>query len=1073
MPRVFISYRRDDSAGHAGRLFDRLSDHFGPGQVFMDVEGIQPGVDYIEAVQEAVQSCDVLIAVIGKEWLEASDVTGGRRLDDAADLVGIEIATALDRNIRVIPVLVRGAREPPSTDLPDALKPLARRNALELSDTRFSSDVRRLVDAIQTPAPDHSIGSGFVGHQAPRPDRPTGGPFVGRQREMGELQTALEDTLSGHGKMVMLVGEPGIGKTRLAQELTTRAAGRGAEVLSGRCYEGEGAPPYWPWVQLIRTYLQLKDPNQLQSEMGPGAAVIAEIVSEVREKLPDLEPPPALEPEQARFRLFDSITTFLKNASQERPIMLLLDDLHWADRPSLQLLQFLSREMRESRLLVIGTYRDAELSRQHPLSDTLAQLTREPVFRRQLLRGLSQEDTRAIIQAAAEIDLSNRLLEGIYAHTEGNPFFIAEVIWLLAERGELTADSIGGPQGISIPEGVRQLIGQRLNRLSEQCVQTLTTASVVGREFSFRLLGHLTNDLNEDQLLRVIDEALEVHLIEELPGSGERYEFSHALIQQTLSDELSASRKVRLHARIGEALEELYTGGVEDHAAELAYHFAEAVPYADTEKLVRYSLLAGEQALAAYAWEVAATHFERGLNSRAGQPMDAQMADLHFGLARAQTNTLARHRLHEVWDTINLAFDYYISANEISRALTIAEYPFTRLPGSAGTTRLLAEALKLAPPDSHQAGRLMARYAAALSSEFGDYEGVIKTLGQALAIAQRESDAALEMNVLTTMANTQFWYLRYQESLENSLRAIELGRTLSQLPGGEFNADWYAERALIPLGNVEGAWAHAASYLANAERYRDRFHLARALDAHGVLALLEGKWEAARHFSDRGLAVDERDARLLYHRAILEYEVGDYSQGDAYLEHLVDTMRDSPRNCTPYQLVPMAVGLAAQITGAKSHFDAAEEAAQALLSLPSLLPFYAQLANTGLALLAVVRGDAAVAGDQYAALERWPVTMTSHNLACGHRVLGLLARTMDKLDQAVAHFEESLAFCRRAGYRPELAWSCHDYAECLLQRNHSTDRERARALLRESGDIANELGMRPLAGRVTALPERA
>ena len=159
--------------------------------------------------------------------------------------------------------------------------------------------------------------------------------FVGRQREMGELKVALEDAMSGRGRLVMLVGEPGIGKTRTAQELGAHAESQGGLVLWGRCYEEEGAPSYWPWLQPLRSYIQQQTLEQLQLEMGPGASDIAEIIPDLRHKLTDLETPPALEPEQARFRLFNSITTFLKNAAQSQPLMLVLDDLHWADRSSL------------------------------------------------------------------------------------------------------------------------------------------------------------------------------------------------------------------------------------------------------------------------------------------------------------------------------------------------------------------------------------------------------------------------------------------------------------------------------------------------------------------------------------------------------------------------------------------------------------------------------------------------------------------------------------------------------------------------------------------------------------------
>jgi len=334
-------------------------------------------------------------------------------------------------------------------------------------------------------------------------------------------------------------------------------------------------PPYWPWVQAIRAYVQQCDAGQLRSEMGHGAANIADVIPEIHDKITDLKPSPNLEPEAARFRLFDSISTFLKNAAQSQPLMLVLDDLHWADKPSLLLLQFLARELaptQSGRLLVVGTYRDVELSRQHPLSETLAQLSRSPGggFKRVVLRGLDYEDTAQLIEASAGIEPTTGLVEALYSHAEGNPFFMTEVIRLLSESGELTAEHIGTPEGLRIPEGVREVIGQRLNRLSEQCNEVLTTASIIGREFDFRLLNILSSEMSEDQLLQAVDEAVSFHLIEDVPGRMDRYRFSHALIQQTLVEEVTTSRRVRLHARIGEALEELYGDDAESHAAELA-----------------------------------------------------------------------------------------------------------------------------------------------------------------------------------------------------------------------------------------------------------------------------------------------------------------------------------------------------------------------------------------------------------------------------------------------------------------------------------------------------------------------
>jgi predicted ATPase len=287
---------------------------------------------------------------------------------------------------------------------------------------------------------------------------------------------------------------------------------------------------------------------------------------------------------------------------------------------------------------------------------------------------------------------------------------MTEVIRLLAERGELTSEESGGPQGIRIPEGVREVIGQRLNRLSERCNQTLATASIIGREFDFKLLKALSSGITDDQLLQVVDEALSAHLIEEAPGSGERYQFTHALIQQTLVEELSTSRRVRLHARIGQALEELYGADAEAHAAELAYHFAEAESVLGPEKLVRYSLLAGERALAAYAWEDALGHFERGLAAKEGQAMDAETAALLFGLGRAQAATFESDRFQEILVSLSRALDFYVETGDVSGAVAVAEYPdYGTGARRIGVDHLIARALALVPPDSHEAGRLICR----------------------------------------------------------------------------------------------------------------------------------------------------------------------------------------------------------------------------------------------------------------------------------------------------------------------------------------------------------------------------
>ena len=565
--------------------------------------------------------------------------------------------------------------------------------------------------------------------------------FVGRLREMDDLQAALEDALSGRGRLVALSGEPGIGKTRTAQELGVLAEHQGAQVLWGRCYEEESVPPYWPWVQAIRSYISGKDPEELRSEMGAGSQHVAEIISEVRERLPGLGTPPHVEPEQACFRLFDAITNFLKNAAQNQPLMLVLDDLQWADRSSLLLLEFLAREIEASHLLLVGTYRDVDLSPEHPFARSIDVLNREGLLQRVSLSGHTQSDVARLIEVTAGVSPPEDFVEAVHTQTEGNPLFITEVVRLLMQEGDLTADS-GATWTVRIPEGVREVIGRRLNGLSQEANEILTIASVSGREFDPTVIAPLIEDTNEDRLREVLQEAMAALLIEELPRG--RYQFSHALVREKFAEDISLTRKAGLHATIGETLEEIYGRDAETHAAELAHHFSEAQTAVGKEKLVHYSLAAGEQALASYAYEDAHDHFERGLVARditlsGTEPAsDAESAALLSGLGRAELGTRERQTLFQALPILTRAFDYYVAAEDSERAVAIAVQ-------SQDGFGFIEKALELATPGSHDSGRLMSRSIRGLRA---NYEKAQDAVNGALAIAREHQDLILEMETL-------------------------------------------------------------------------------------------------------------------------------------------------------------------------------------------------------------------------------------------------------------------------------------------------------------------------------------
>ena len=904
--------------------------------------------------------------------------------------------------------------------------------------------------------------------------RDIGRVFIGRQSEIAQLEAALAEALNGRAQLVMLVGEPGIGKTRTALELTTLAEEQGARVLWGRCQEEEGAPPYWPWVQCIRSHVQTISAEHLADQIGTGAANVAEIVPEIHFKIAGLETPPILDAEQARFRLFDSISTFLKNAAEIQPLVLVLDDLQWADSSSLQLLQFLSRELappESRRLLVLSCYRDVELSPQHALSETLTQISRSAGsrFQRVILRGLDLEDTAKFLETSAGFEPSAGLVETLFSNTEGNPFFITEVIRLLAESGELSADYTGTPSGLRIPESVRDVIRQRLGRLSEQCKEVLTTASLIGRGFDLQLLSDLNDELSQDQLLEAVEEATSFRLIEDVTGQTVQYQFSHALIQQTLTEELTAGRRARLHASIGMALEAFYGIDAEAHAAELAFHFGGSQSILGSEQFIRFSLLAGNRALRAYAHEEALPHFLRALAEKDGLPMDSETASILFGLGRSQLATLGRDQIIEAMGNLDRAFEFYAYTGDVERAVEVAEHPTPTTGGHrTGVGKRIGQALTLVPPDSLPAGRLLALQGRILGQEAGDYEAADDAFGRALAIAKKEDDPALELRSLANASFVDFFHCRWRECLEKTPRIIELAKRVDD-PHGELITHLAGAFVELFLGNAAAARQHVSEGMPLAERLHDRFSMCGILGRSASISYVEGDWQSARETSDRGLALLQNDPRLLNDRALLEYQVGDFDQGDAYMARLLETLQTNEPSATiEFALIAASLPLIGRIKGKPFHRDVAEAAAEAILSSRNVQVLFKGIVWAGQSLRAIDEGDVDLAKKSYEGIK--PLRgglLGGGNLTSADYILGLLANTIGDLDRSAGHFEDAVSFCRKSGYRPELAWVCYDYTDCLLARNRTGDRAKARTLLNESMTISTDLGMRPLMERVT------
>ena len=416
---------------------------------------------------------------------------------------------------------------------------------------------------------------------------------------------------------------------------------------------------------------------------------------------------------------------------------------------------------------------------------------------------------------------------------------------------------------------------------------------------------------------------------------------------------------------------------------------------------------------------------------------------------------------------MNLAFDYYAEHGEIDKAVAVAEYP---LPTSSGwriqVDQRIERALALVPEDSVVTGRLLSLFGQQLGRYRSDYDGAQNAFDRALRIAQGKEDLNLEMQTLAASANVDLYHLRYRESVDKTMRVVELARLVND-PYVEMTAQLEALRNLNILGESKRAEEHAEAALALAERLRVRASLSTVLRSVLTHYRLVGDWERAGQVADRGLAVDPHGSSTLAHVVMLHYEVGESNKGETCLEELLEVMRQFPGRSGPiYGFPAVVIPLVARITGVLERIDIAESAAETVLSSPSVDPSFATYAKVALALRAVLKEDFEVAQEQYSDLEYHRGMMVPGELVGFDRLLGLLTHTMGNLDQAVTHFEDSMAFCRKAGYRPELAWTCCDYADTLLQRNEPGDREKAMSLLDESLAISSELGMRPLMERV-------
>jgi len=889
-------------------------------------------------------------------------------------------------------------------------------------------------------------------------DRLAAGVFVGREAEVTQLRTALDDALSGRGRMVLLAGEPGIGKTRCCDELATYARLRGAQVLMGRCYESEGAPAYWPWLQVVRSYAHERDPDDLRSELGSGASVIAQVVPEVAARVVGLDAPPPLEPEQARFRLFDSIAAFLKNAAQRQPLLLVLDDLHWADEPSLLLLRYLAAEMTVGRIVVVATYRDVELGRHHPLAATLAELARQPVTSRILLHGLAWEDVDRYLEITAGHAPAAGLTDAVYEETEGNPFFLAEVVRLLAAEGRLDTDRTG-QWSVTIPQGVREVIGRRLAHLADATNDVLTVAAVCGRTFELDPVVQ-ASERDESAVLAALDEAIGARLVAEVAGAPSRFTFAHALIRETIYGDLTVNRRIRLHRSVALALEPRTNHHDQAAVAELAHHFAMAAPGGDVDRAVSYAEQAARLADAALAYEEAARLYAVALQTlELADPVDeARRAELMLDVGQAYKRA----------GDIDQARDAFRAAFGVGRTLGDADLMaraalgFGRPGLQAGlvdkdSLALAGEALDvLGSEPSAMRARLLARVAADLY--FVDRDRMRDIATEAVQVARQAGDqgalgysllmAVVARDGLPTMLSLA------TEAIGASLEAGDLDTaTLARL---------YRAWGLQLTGEIAEAHAEIERFTAAAEQLQQPMFLWHRHWFLTAQALFEGRFAEGLQLADEALVLGNRvssvDARQGHamQRFVARRTPDELVALDETIAHLGDELPAMP-------IYLGVLGLLRAEQGRRD--DAVVLLAKLAAELPAIRTDAFRLPTLALAAeVAAAVGDAALAATVLDLLRQ------EHGVnvvfgACGaylgpaSRYVGLAALAAGKLDDAVEGLHEAAAVVRAANGRPWLARVQLDLATALLRRDGPGDRDDALRATTEAIEVGRAHAM--------------
>ena len=884
--------------------------------------------------------------------------------------------------------------------------------------------------------------------------------FVGRVHELADLASALDEAASGRGSLVLVTGEPGIGKTRLMNELGRVGRQRGLCLAAGRCWEDRGAPPYWPWTQVIRTL-----GGNLEELVVPGGA-----------KAGALSTAAAVIPEGERLRLFDAVGRFLGQASSKRPILVVLDDLHAWDESSLVLLRFLADVLAEARILVVASYREAE-RRVRELSDVFAELAR--VGRRIPLRGLTPADIEAYVATVAGPTVSRRTIARLHELTGGNPYFLGEVVrQLMAGRSLERLDEPIEDALLRIPEEVRTLIRRRVAGLPPEAVAALRLAAVIGREFDLVTLQRASR-LSLARLMAVLAEAAAVGLIAEGSSSPHHYSFAHDLVRETLYDDLPPHRRLELHQAVGHLLEAVHSDDLDPHLSEIAHHLYLAAPLGDAGQAVEYLIRAGDRASAVLGYEEAAIHFRHAIELLAstGEGSSRRRGELLLRLGDAQwrsgDGSRAALTYERAIDVARRSADAEMLAQGALGYVTALGgfLLYARFPVGGAGMGVLEEALAALPAgDNTLRARLLAHLALEMWSGTEPVERRLAMSEEAVTMARRLGDS----EALLTGLHSRHWALtapgRASERLAHVEEMLRLAKE-ARNPEIEFLARDARVHCYLELCDRWGMEAETEAMAAIAERIRHPFYRWHTVCLRTVGATLDGRFADAERFAQEALELarlreSEYTTYVFLHAQMLAIR---WAQGR--LPELWPEIDDHGERF-PW-IARWRDALAAAELGD-------EEMARRELERHAVRGF-TELRRDGfwilhlcsLAEACVLVGDdrrglqlyellLPYAGDNAVSYSKQPFGPVALRL-------GMLASLLERWDDVDRHFATALSRCELLGARAIRARVLLEHARALAARGSGGDRERTAAMLEEAARLCDELGMTGLLERVSTL----